>query len=183
MLAGGDTMKNRFIVILTLFSALYATSSLANEPNNQNVNMIYSGVAFAFPSFDVEDGNGNKFKTTDMMFGALVGYRPIKNVSVELRFYGDANPNDVHTNQHYNVAGLYTFPLDQYLDIYGMAGYGKTEVEALGNITEESGIIYGVGFSISKGTPLKLNLEWQHIYLNNDSLEGSQFNANVMFFF
>ena len=176
-------MKNGLIIILTLFSTLYASSSLSNEPNNQSVSMIYSGVAFAFPSFDVEDDNGNKFKTTDMMFGALVGYRPIKNLSAELRFYGDANPNNVHINQHYSATGVYTFPLDQYLDIYGMAGYGKTEIEALGNVTDESGLIYGVGLSISKGTPLKLNLEWQQIYLSNDNLEGSQFNANIMFFF
>jgi hypothetical protein len=185
------TVKTLYLAVTAALIALVSQSALAAVQVEQFVESetrkaFYAGNSIAFPNIEMQV-SGSTVKTKNTLVGAIIGYRPFKNVGIEVRGYGDASSEDINVDYHFNVLGELILPVDQYMELYGMFGIGKTKLSYFNQISdEEEDIVYGVGVSVNNGTAIRLNLEWQYMMdgeINGGDAELGSFNMNFMYYF
>lgn len=180
-------MKSFYLTVTTILIALVSHSALAVEQfiESETRRAVYAGNSIAFPNIEMQV-SGSTVKTKNTLIGAVIGYRPFKNIGVEVRGYGDVSDEPITVDYHFNLLGELILPVDQYMELYGMFGIGQTKMTYLRQSDDDTDTVYGVGVSINNGTAIRLNLEWQQMLdgdINGRDTEASSFNMNFMYYF
>lgn len=93
----------------------------------------------------------------DMTYGGLlrVGWDFNQYIGLEARYMNASMEKDFSTTTHYGIFAKPQYHITNQMNVYGLVGYGQTNVEGCGlndGELEESGLSYGVGFEYDFGS-------------------------------
>ncbi len=159
----------------------------------------YFGFSYAFIDLDAEITSGTTVYEADMsdssLIGLIAGYHFTPNLGMEARIYATASDGNfagytMSVEKYYAAFGRFAIPIQKYFDLYMLVGFGKGEIELLNVSDDDTDLAYGLGIAISKGGPIKLNVEWMSLYDDSDragdlglDLEVSSINLNLIYDF
>jgi len=161
-----------------------------------------NGLGLSFADIDASASASNygsgEESVSNTLIGAIVGYKFTPYTAVEFRGYGNASDGDfggysVSIDHYFDLFGRLIYPLDEDFEVYGLLGYGKQQVTAFGGSDDDSDVAYGVGFQVTNGSPVALQVEWLKTYdekysgydsdLGSYNLRLEETNINVNFVF
>lgn len=144
----------------------------------------YIGLGYSYVDADIL----GLTSVDNSLLGLVGGYRFHENFAVEARGYGNVSNDsisdvDIQIDHSFSLFGKAVLPVWEYLDIYGLLGFGQLKASVTGqgnNISDtDSDFQYGIGAAFNKGNPLELQLEWVKWY-DNDGLDVNGFNLNLV---
>lgn len=169
------------IITMTLASLLFLLCS-SSYASNSFEEHGYIGLGYSYADADIL----GVASVDNSLLGLVGGYRFHENFAVEARGYGNIADDtlsgfQIKIDHSFSVFGKAVIPVWQYLDIYGLLGYGqlKASISNLGLSDTDSDVQYGIGAAINKGQLLELQLEWVKWY-DEDGLDVNGFNLNLV---
>ncbi len=185
-------IKNSLLLITSIFlsSTAFAEYDYGHgefEPHP------YFGLGYTFADIELDlSGYGLGTPSADNgLLGAIFGYRFHKNFALDFRGYGNTSDDDIYgvnveIDRMYSVLAKGILPVNDNVYFYGMVGAGDTKATAsAGGISlsdSDEDFQYGVGMSVTNGTPLETQIEWMKLY-DDDGLEITGININIVYNF
>lgn len=131
---------------------------------------------------------GASTKSSDTVFGVLLGYQLNQNVGVEAKFSGAGKFSTASTSAKadvFAVSVVGTMPMNDSFSLYGKLGYGsaKTSVTStVGGVTgaTRAAATYGLGLQYNVSSAVGVRFGWDHYGAAITSAGAKQnYNPNV----
>lgn len=176
-------------VLFAFLAMTFSGMSLAEEAPHEAPFAPYGyvGLGLQLASTDVNAGTAGNYSFDNSLAGLILGYRPHQNFGFEFRGYGSVTDDEiqgvaVETNQNIALLTRGVAPLGNYVELYGLLGFGNIEASAGGVSYNDQGLQYGVGVAFSNGGAKhwELQVEWMKLY-DDSGLEVSGVNLNAVY--
>lgn len=172
------------IAAVVLLSAVVAAPAFAADEG------FYAGVTLGNGKPNVTPVTGNALsKSSEFIYGGLVGYQYNKNLAVEAQFTGAGKATDVAGNttkaDAFSLTAVGLLPLNDSFELLGKLGVASAKTTSSGlatNVgTNRTGLTYGIGAQYNVTPNLGLRLVWDRygVATTNAGIKTNA-NANVM---
>jgi len=172
------------IAAVVLLSAVVAAPAFAADSG------VYAGITMGNGKPNVTPSVAALSKSSEFIYGGLVGYKYNKNLAAEVQFTGVGKATDVAGNtvkgDAFSVSAVGFLPLSDSFDLYGKLGFASTKTTSSAAATSlgatRSGVTYGLGAQYNVNQNLGVRFGWDRYGIATANAVGvkSNANANVM---
>jgi hypothetical protein len=188
-------MKLNKIVYSMMATGVIATQIFAGgdiapvmliEPINvvpQKTTVFYIGAGLVATGLS-RDCTCDGTRLKDMTYGGIikVGANITENIAIEARYIKSTIESDFSEVEHYGLYLKPQFMLDDNVKLYGLLGYGQTNIDyssgTISSTLDESGLSYGGGLEYTLDNNMGFWIDMQHIF-SNEGLYNTDLNLGT----
>lgn len=169
------------IAAVVLLSSVAASAFAADEG-------VYAGVTLGNGKPNISPVAGATLsKSSDFIYGGLVGYQYNKNLATEVQFTGVGKAVDVAGNSikgdALSVSAVGILPVSEGFEVYGKLGVASATTKASAGATNlgasRTGVTFGVGAQYNVNANLGLRLGYDNYSIATANAAGVKSNANA----
>ena len=126
-------------------------------------------------------------KTSEFVYGGLVGYKFSRNLAAEASFTGIGKVTDLVGNtakgDAFTLSAVGTLPVTSSFDLYGKLGFSSSKTTsasaAIGAGTTRTGLSYGIGGQYNVSNSVGVRFGWDSYPIATLNALGGKTNVNA----